>query len=76
MVMSDITRSRNRPCSGFGARTRVFGNPRPLVTRVCIKPVVNLGAALGSDYAGLGFRGAFAGGRPHEISRAVAIRRR
>ena len=34
--MSGITLSRNRPCSGFGARTRSFGDPRAFVTRVRI----------------------------------------
>ena len=34
--MFGITRSRNRPCSGFCARIRAFENPRAFVTRVRI----------------------------------------
>lgn len=34
--MSGTALSRNRPCSGFGARTRAFRDPRAFVTRVRI----------------------------------------
>ena len=34
--MSGTAHSRNRPCSGFGARTRAFGDPRAFVARVRI----------------------------------------